>query len=119
VTLARLMVLAVSAAAALAWADVPPRDSIGCREKALGDACKRDDGSTGTCVKDTCTRNDYSNGPPPKQVPYDCLRCAAEAVPSAPPAEAAPKKSSCAAVTDLSLAALGAWLVLRRRRPAS
>lgn len=109
-TLFRLLVVGLSLTAALAQADVPPRNSIGCRDKIAGATCSTDDGASGACAKDTCTRNDYSQGPPPKQVPYECLTCVASA-----PA----KKSGCGAVTDLSLAALAAWLVLRRRRPAS
>jgi hypothetical protein len=74
---------------------------------------------TGTCAKATCTRNDYSEGPPPKTVAYECLRCEASAPPPVVDAGASegPKKAnSCAAVPGVSLAALGAWLARRRRR---
>lgn len=101
--------------ASLAWADVPPPDLAGCQGKAPGAACQRDDGSAGTCAKATCTRNDYSEGPPPKSVEYECVRCEAGAAVAAPPAEAPKKSGSCAAVPGLSLLGLGAWLARRRR----
>lgn len=104
--------------ASLAWADVPPPDLGGCQGKEAGASCERDDRSAGTCAKATCTRNDYSEGPPPKTVEYECLKCQASAAPPAVDAGAteAPKKSdSCAAVPGLSLLALGAWLGRRRR----
>lgn len=96
-----------------ALADVPPANSIGCREKSAGAACKTDDGSDGVCVTATCSRNDYSEGVPPKTVTYDCLRC--DTAP-APPADQ--KKGSCAAVPAGSLATLGLLLLGRRRRAA-
>lgn len=105
--------------APLAWADIPPPDIGGCQGKEVGASCQRDDGSPGTCAKSTCTRNDYSEGPPPKRVAYECLRCEASAPPPVVDAGAAegPKKAnSCAAVPGSSLAALGAWLACRRRR---
>jgi hypothetical protein len=107
-TLSRWVVVLCALSASLAWADVPPKDSIGCRDKTAGATCATDDGASGTCATATCTRNDYSQGPPPKSVPYECLKCVAGAAP------AAPKKSGCAAVSDLSLAAVGAWLLRRR-----
>ncbi len=92
--------------AGVAWADIPSPDSSGCRDKAVGASCKRDDGSEGGCVKATCSRNDYSNGPPPTQVSYECLKCDAVA-----PA----KKQSCAAMPAQGLAGLLGLLLLRRR----
>lgn len=97
----------VLALASAAWADVPPADSIGCREKKLGDSCERDDKSSGKCVNATCTRNDYTNGPPPKQVSYDCLRCDA-----APPSES----KKCAVAPGEAFAALAVLALLNRRR---
>lgn len=95
-----------------ALADVPPANSIGCREKTAGATCKKDDGTDGVCVTDTCSRNDYSGGVPPKTVTYECLRCGD--APTPPPAEA--KKGSCAAAPAGSLAVLGLLLLGRRRR---
>lgn len=63
--------------ACAAWGDIPPRDTSGCRDKKNGAVCKRDDGKAGVCATSTCSRNDYSNGPPPKSVQYECLVCAA------------------------------------------
>lgn len=102
--------------ASLVWADVPPPDVAGCQGKQAGDACERDDRSAGTCVKATCSRNDYSEGPPPKTVDYECLKCGAAAAAPSPQAPEAPKSSSCAAAPGLSLLALAGWLAARRRR---
>lgn len=101
------LVLLVAVLAGAAWADVPPLDTSGCNGKAAGDSCKRDDGSAASCVKSTCSRNDYSNGPPPTQVSYECLVCSGP-----PPAE---KKSSCAAVPVQGVMGLLALVFLRRR----
>lgn len=101
--------------AALAWADVPPPDVAGCQGKQAGDACERDDRSAGTCAKATCSRNDYSEGPPPKTVDYECLKCAAAAAPSQK-ASGAPRSSNCAAAPGLALLAVAGWLAARRRR---
>lgn len=67
------------AALALLLADIPPPDSQGCRDAKVGAKCKTDGKKTGTCVKSTCTRNDYSEGPPPKLVAVECLVCATAA----------------------------------------
>lgn len=96
--------------AGVALADIPPSDTSGCNGKQAGEACKRDDGSAGACAKSTCSRNDYSNGPPPTQVQYECVRCGD--APPAPPAE----KKSCAAVPGETLLVLAALLSVRRRR---
>jgi hypothetical protein len=103
----------VLVAAGAAWGDVPPADSIGCRDKIAGASCKRDDGSEGACATSTCSRHDYSNGPPPKTVQYDCLKCAAAAAAPAPPAE---KKTSCATVPSETVLGLLTIAFLRRRR---
>ena len=92
--------------ACVAWADIPPSDTSGCRDKAAGASCQRDDGTEGSCAKATCSRNDYSNGPPPTQVTYDCLKCDAAA-----PA----KKQSCAAMPAQALAGLLGLVLLGRR----
>lgn len=93
-----------------AWADIPPPDVSGCNGKQVGDSCKRDDGTDANCVKSTCSRNDYSNGPPPTTVTYDCVTCTGS---GAPPAE---KKNACAVdPSGLALAALGLALLRRRR----
>lgn len=108
--------------AGAAWADVPPADVDGCYNRSAGDACKRDDGSDGTCAASKCVKLDYSEGVPPKSIEYDCLKCEAKAAapepepePVAPPPEE--KKSSCAAVPGEALLTLGALLALRQRRP--
>ena len=66
---------AASLLACLAWADIPPRNTETCRSAKAGDNCKTDGQKAGTCVKQMCSRNDYSDGPPPKQVVYGCLVC--------------------------------------------
>ncbi|MDP1822662.1 MAG: hypothetical protein Q8L48_05455 [Archangium sp.] len=101
-------VLALLASAA--WADIPPADTSGCGGKTAGETCKKDDGSEGSCVKATCSRNDYSNGPPPTSVQYECLKCGAAVAAPAPE-----KKNSCAAVPAESVLAL-LLVVLSRRR---
>ena len=63
--------------ASFAWADIPPMNSSGCHGAKAGSKCKTDASEPGTCVKSTCSRNDYSDGPPPKLVPYECLVCTA------------------------------------------
>jgi hypothetical protein len=108
----RLATALAFALAGTALADIPPPDISGCASKAAGDACQRDDGSAGVCTKDTCSRNDYSQGPPPQQVDFECLRC----VPGAPPAPPEPKKSACASLPAEGVASLLALLLLRRRR---
>jgi hypothetical protein len=95
----------------LALADVAPPDLSGCQGRDAGAACQRDDGSAGTCTRQTCTRNDYSEGPPPKVVEYECLQCKATGPVPPNPDE---KKGSCSTAPGLGLVALGAWL--RRRR---
>jgi uncharacterized protein (TIGR03382 family) len=59
-----------------AWADIAPPNLSGCRDKEAGATCETDDARSGICQKSTCSRNDYSNGPPPKVVDYECLQCA-------------------------------------------
>lgn len=110
----RALSAAVCLASALALADVAPPDLSGCQGKEAGASCQRDDGSAGTCTKETCSRNDYSNGPPPTLVEYECLRCTATAG-AKPGPGADEKKGSCAAAPGLGFMALGA-LLLRRRR---
>ncbi|PZR18355.1 MAG: hypothetical protein DI536_00265 [Archangium gephyra] len=106
------MVLCLACGAA--WADVPPADVSGCSGKSAGEACKRDDGSDGTCASSKCGKLDYSEGVPPKAVEYDCMKCELKAAAPAPkPPEE--KKSSCAALPGEALLALGALLALRRR----
>lgn len=98
-----------------AWADVPPADVLGCNDKTEGADCKRDDGSAGACAKAACTRNDYSNGPPPKTVTYECLKCADK--PAAPaPKVVEEKKTSCASVPGEALGVLALVLAARRKR---
>ncbi|MCC6873826.1 MAG: hypothetical protein IT378_05885, partial [Sandaracinaceae bacterium] len=58
-------------AAGAARADVPTPGSYECNGLEVGDACTTGDQS-GACVRGTCYRNDYSNGPPPRPVPYEC-----------------------------------------------
>ena len=91
-----------------ALADVAPPDISDCRKRAAGDSCQTDDGKTGACEKDTCYRNDYSDGPPPRSVAYECLRCKAGAKP-----RSAPKKDGRSSMSPLRLPiALASGVVL-------
>jgi hypothetical protein len=71
----RALAAATALFACLAWADIPPKDSQSCRDAKAGAKCKTDEHKAGTCVKSTCSRNDYSEGPPPKLVAVECLVC--------------------------------------------
>ena len=121
------LVLLVAVLASVARADIPPPDSMGCRDKVAGAACKRDDGTESTCVTAKCSRRDYSKGPPGTMVQSDCLKCqpaAAVAAPTPAPAPApavaeapAPpaKKNSCSAAPAQTLLSLVSVLFFRRR----
>ncbi|MBE2253918.1 MAG: hypothetical protein IAE78_30595 [Myxococcus sp.] len=65
-------------AAAPALADLVAPSESECREKKAGAACRAEFGA-GVCTPATCSRNDYSEGPPPKQKLVDCLKCLAPA----------------------------------------
>ena len=116
----RLLLLTLLALPALA--DVPPSDTAGCGGKQESDACETDAKTAGSCVKSTCSKNDYSQGVPPKSVTYECLKCVSSAAAPAPapaPVETPKKeekKSSCAAMPADAVMGLGALLLLRRRR---
>ena len=75
----RTAAAALTLIACAAWADIPPPNSSSCRDAKPGAKCKSDEGKAGTCAKSTCSRNDYSEGPPPKSVSYECLVCATAA----------------------------------------
>lgn len=114
-----LVVLAVLVAGPV-FADIPPSDTAGCASAEEGTACKTDQGVPGSCVTSTCSRNDYSEGPPPKVKTYECKKCVSSAPAPAPVAEKpAPvvetkKKSGCSAVPAETL--IGLALVLARRK---
>lgn len=112
--MSRLLVASLCVGASLALADVPPPDLGGCSGKDAGVACQKDDGTAGACASATCTRNDYSEGPPPKTVEYACLKCVSGAAIAPTPPAPEKKSGSCAAVPGLGLAALA--LLLGRRR---
>lgn len=71
--------------------EAPPLADIVCGSNKVGEACEVN-GAAGTCVADTCTRLDYSQGVPPREVKRDCMRCqvAAPPAPAAAPVAAAP-----------------------------
>ncbi len=134
---ARLPMVLLFASLALPWparADAPPPlENIVCDGKKVGDICEAE-GTRGTCIADTCSRLDYSQGTPPTSVHYDCLRCQPGAAapakatepqplaaqpPAAVDATAPPKTTSHCSVGDTTSAApllLGLALLLRRRR---
>jgi len=116
----------------MARADVIDEEESVCRSAKEGDACDAN-GEKGTCKASSCSRRDYSDGPPGKMVSSPCLRCAPGAPPEAKGAlEAKPtpasdkpasaKGSACTVgehtrsfgVMALGLLALG-WLVRTRR----
>jgi hypothetical protein len=57
-----------------AAADIISDEESECRDKTAGDACSLE-GKAGLCAKSTCSRNDYSDGPPPKQKQVECMVC--------------------------------------------
>ncbi len=71
------------AAPSLARADVISMEEAVCRDANENDACDLGD-QPGLCVKSTCSKNDYSEGAPPKVVSVDCLICDPKAKPPAP-----------------------------------
>lgn len=115
-----------------AFADIPPRDTHGCVDKKVGDACLNDEKQDGRCANTKCVGRDYSQGMPPRQKEYDCLRCGtadkleaagidagpvvtavAVAPVAAPPP---PKKSGCSSAPG-ELVVLGLLVFAVRRRP--
>jgi hypothetical protein len=70
----RLLLLSLTLVASLTVADVIAPAEAECRSKKAGDPCRAEFGQ-GVCAAAKCTRNDYSEGPPPKQKQVDCLMC--------------------------------------------
>jgi hypothetical protein len=127
-----LLLFAVAfAVPSIARADVIDEAESVCRSAKEGDACDAA-GEKGTCKASSCSRRDYSDGPPGKMVSSACLRCApgAPATPEALEAKTTPaadkptsgKGSACSVgrgtgslgVMLLGTLALG-WLVRTRR----
>jgi len=62
-------------------ADVPPPNSEGCQNASKGARCRTDEGRSGVCETQTCSRLDYSNvddAGTPGTSNYDCLICVAK-----------------------------------------
>ncbi len=106
--------------------EAPPLENIVCGSNKAGEACEVQ-GVAGTCVADTCSRLDYSQGVPPRSVLRDCMRCQVGAPPAPPPpaivapAPAAPAASTsgCRVASGTSMAPLLLLLLaplLGRRR---
>ncbi|MBL8920409.1 MAG: hypothetical protein JNJ54_16215 [Myxococcaceae bacterium] len=72
--MSRLLLTLAVVFAPVALADLIPPSEAECRQKKAGDACRADLGE-GVCTAAKCSRNDYSEGPPPKQKVVDCLKC--------------------------------------------
>lgn len=70
----RLVLACALSLATVASADLIIGPEAECREKKAGDACRADTGA-GVCTAAKCSRNDYSDGVPPKQKIVDCLKC--------------------------------------------
>lgn len=66
-----------------AFADVISDEQAVCRDKAKGDACTVGD-QEGHCQDSSCSRRDYTNGPPGKMVNVPCVVCAPGAAASKP-----------------------------------
>lgn len=110
-------------ASSTASADLIDPSEDACAGKKQGQACDADGvGGEGHCAASTCSRNDYSEGTPPKSVDYDCVVCKPGAAPEAksdskPVASSEgdkPKnKSGCAVGPNpVSLASLAAGLLV-------
>ncbi len=134
-----LTVCAAFLATGLAHADLaPPEEITNCDGKKIGQACDVG-GGIGHCVRESCSRLDYSNGTPPSMVSYDCMRCEPGAAPEpTSPKVKAPAENGAKAKTDekaptpepaakgacsIGGSSSGAWLALlvllamvRRRR---
>jgi hypothetical protein len=67
---ASLVALACSLAPLSARADLAPPNTTGCNNKSSGDACKMDNGNTGTCSSQTC-----QHPTPDGSTSYSCLVC--------------------------------------------
>lgn len=70
----RLLFVAAFALSSVSFADLISDTESECRDKKAGDAC-RASLSAGVCTASKCSRNDYSEGIPPKQKLVDCLKC--------------------------------------------
>lgn len=70
----RLLFVALFLLSSVAFADLVSSTEAECRDKKAGEAC-RAKLSTGVCTPSKCSRNDYSEGVPPKQKVVDCLKC--------------------------------------------
>lgn len=70
----------------VAMADLISDEEAQCRSETVGEACTIA-GEAGTCQKSTCSRNDYSEGVPPKTKQVECMVCKPGAAPPAPVAE--------------------------------
>ncbi len=93
----------------LAFADIPPSDTQTCRSAKAGDSCRTDEGKSGACTEQTCSRLDYSNGTPPTSVSEPCLVCDADAKPSNASKKA---ENGCSTVGAAGASALGLALLL-------
>lgn len=83
----------------VAMADLISDEEGECRAKKEGDACEAG-GEAGTCQKSTCSRNDYSEGVPPKTKQVECLICTPGAAPPEPVAEEKDEAEAEAEVKD-------------------
>jgi hypothetical protein len=73
-TLAASVLFVVLGIAGDARADLISDEEAQCQQATEGAACELA-GKPGVCAKSTCSRNDYSDGPPPKQKSVDCMVC--------------------------------------------
>lgn len=74
-------------------ADLISDEEAQCGSNKVGEACTVA-GEAGTCQKSTCSRNDYSEGVPPKTKQVECMVCKAGAAPPEPPEPVAEAKGA-------------------------
>lgn len=110
-----VVVVAISSPA---FADVISPDQSACGSKVKGDACTLDD-KPGACQESSCSRRDYTDGPPGKMVNVPCTVC----VPGAKPSKGTlGKNKGCSAGGPAALGSIlfgVALLALARRRRAT
>lgn len=87
----RLVLLAALLVSPVVVADLVISEEDVCRGLKPGAAC-RASLSEGVCTQSTCTRNDYSEGVPPKQKVVECLKCVPRS--ATPDAGARPPKKT-------------------------
>lgn len=95
-----------------ALADLAPVNTFQCAGLSAGTACTTDDGQPGTCMPQQSSRNDYSEGVPPKVVSVEVMTCVA----STPARMMAPRLETLITFAALALLVLAVRAALTRWR---